>query len=463
MSGSAPPIETTPLQSAPFERSVRGEATVRAEAGVIWRLAWPVSVGFLGLMGMSVVDTLMVGHLGAVPMAAVALGTSWYFSLAVVALGALRALDPVIAQAFGARDSVGVGRGIARGCAMALLMAPFLMALQFFAVPGLRFLGQPEALLVDAGVWCRTAAWGVPGMMLFSAIRQSLQGLGVQRPVTLAVVVANAVNLVANAVLIYGFDMGPFGAALATAGSQYVLAGCTVWMARSTLAPYLSGWRSALSARAILGLCAIGLPLGIQMAMEAWAFHLAGLMMGWLGPTAIAANAVVLNLATLSFMVPMGVSAAAATRVGNLVGAGLPWAFAGRVAILLGGGIMGGSALAFALLPELLASVYTSDPSVIALVITLLPIAAAFQLFDGLQVVAFGVLRGAGDLRLPALANFLGYWAFGLPLGWWLAFRGGWGAPGIFTGLALSLATVAVLLLLRVSWMVRRGGVRVEA
>ncbi|MDP2311169.1 MAG: MATE family efflux transporter [Pseudomonadota bacterium] len=429
---------------------------------MVWGLAWPVSVGMLGLMGMSVVDTLMVGHLGAVPMAAVALGTSWYFALAVVALGALRALDPVIAQAHGARDVPAVGRGILHGCAMALAMAPVLIGLQFLAVPGMRFLGQPEALLGDAGVWCRTAAWGVPGMMLFSAIRQSLQGLGIQRPVTIAIVVANVVNLVADAVLIYGFDMGPFGAALATAGSQYVLAGLTLWMARDTLAPYLVGWRASLSGPALLGLFAIGLPLGVQMAMEAWAFHFAGLMMGWLGPTSIAANAVVLNLATVSFMVPMGVSAAASTRVGHLIGAGLPWAFAGRTALLLGGGIMGGSALAFALLPDLLARVYTDDPAVIALVVTLLPIVAAFQLFDGLQVVAFGVLRGAGDLRLPALANLLGYWALGIPLGWWLAFRAGWGAPGIFAGLALALATVAMLLLARVAWMARAGGVRVR-
>jgi MATE family multidrug resistance protein len=441
---------------------VRLETTVRAEAGVVWSLAWPVSVGMLGLMGMSVVDTLMVGRLGAEPMAAVALGTSWYFALAVVALGALRALDPVIAQAHGARDTAGVGRGIVRGCVMALVMAPFLIALQLQTVPGLRLLGQPEALLAGAGVWCRTAAWGVPGMMVFSAIRQSLQGLGVQRPVTIAVIVANVVNLVANAVLIYGFDLGIYGAALATTASQYVLAGLTVWLARKTLAPYLVGWRDALSVPALLGLFAIGLPLGVQMAMEAWAFHFAGLMMGWLGPTSIAANAVVFNLATVSFMVPMGISAAAATRVGNLVGAGLPWAFAGRIAILLGGGIMGGSALAFALLPDVLARVYTDDPAVIALVVTLLPIAAAFQLFDGLQVVAFGVLRGAGDLRLPALANLLGYWAFGLPLGWWLAFRAGWGAPGIFSGLALGLAAVAMLLLARVAWMARAGAVRVE-
>ncbi len=441
---------------------VRFETTLRAEARVVWGLAWPVSIGMLGLMGMSVVDTLMMGHVGAVPMASVALGTSWYFGLCVVGMGALRALDPVIAQAYGARDKGAVGRGIVRGIVMALAMAPVLMGLQYLAEPGLRLLGQPESLLEGAGTWCRTAAWGVPGMLLFSAVRQALQGIGSMRPITVAIVIANLVNLVADAVLIYGFDLGPFGAALATAASQYVLAGLTIWLARDTLAPYLVGWRGALSGRALLGLFALGLPLGFQMAMEAWAFHLAGLMMGWLGPTAVAANAVVLNLATLSFMVPMGVSAAAATRVGNLVGAGLPWVLAARTSLVLGGGVMGGSALAFAVFPGLLARLYTGDPDVIAVVITLLPIAAAFQLFDGLQVVAFGVLRGAGDLRLPTLANLLGYWALGIPLGWWLAFRAGWGAPGIFAGLALGLFSVAMLLLARVAWMARQGTERLQ-
>lgn len=438
------------------------ETTLRAEARRLWALAWPVSVGMLGLMGMSVVDTLMVGHLGATPMAAVALGTSWYFGLAVVAMGALRALDPVISQAFGARDRAAVGRGIVQGIAMALLMAAPLIALQFLAAPGLRLLGQPEALLADAATWTATAAWGVPAMLVFSALRQALQALGIMRPATVAIILANVLNALGDWVLIYGLDMGAFGAALATAASQYVLAGLTLWLAWGDLAPYLRGWREALSVRALAGLIAIGIPLGVQMAMEAWAFHLSGLMMGWLGPTAIAANAVVLNLATVSFMVPMGVSAAAATRVGNLVGAGLPWLFAGRVALLLGGTIMAGSATLFAFAPGLLARIYTSDPAVIAIVVTLLPIAAAFQLFDGLQVVAFAVLRGVGDMRLPSLANLLGYWALGLPLGWWLAFRAGWGAPGILSGLALGVTAVALLLLARVQWMARRGAVRVE-
>ncbi|MFN7145827.1 MAG: MATE family efflux transporter, partial [Myxococcota bacterium] len=397
----------------------------------------------------------------AEPMAAVALGVSWYFGLSVVGMGALRALDPVISQAHGARDHDAVARAFVRGIAMALLMAPLLILLQYLAEPGLRLLGQPEDLLPTAALWCRTAAWGLPGMLVFSAVRQALQGVGVMRPATVAIILANVLNALLDWLLIFRFGLGPLGAALATVASQYVLLGLTVWLAWDTLAPGFRRWRDAFDLAPLLKLVALGVPLGVQMAMEAWAFHLAGLMMGWIGPTAIAANAVVLNLATLSFMVPFGVSAAAATRVGHLVGAGLPWRFAAWTSLFLGGGLMAGSALAFAAFPGLLARMYTTDAAVIGVAVTLLPIAAAFQLFDGLQVVAFGVLRGAGDLRVPSVANLLGYWALGLPLGWWLAFEAGWGAPGILAGLAIGVTTVALLLVARVRWMLGRGAVRV--
>jgi MATE family multidrug resistance protein len=439
------------------------EGSLRVEAGRVWRLAWPNSVGMLGLMGMSVVDTLMVGHLGKAPMASVALGASWLFGLNVFALGMLRALDPVIAQAHGAGDRPAMEAGAVRGVVMALLLSVPMTALQALAVPGLRVLGQPEPLLPLAGRWCAVVAWGIPGMFAFTALRQTLQAMGNMRPATVAIVLANVSNLLGNVLFIYVLGLGAVGSALSTAIGQYIVLALTAWLARDTLAPLLRRWRAGLSWRPVLALFVIGLPLGLQMAMEAWAFHLSGVMMGWIGPTEIAANAVVSNLATLSFMVPMGVGAAAATRVGNLVGSGSRWTTAARAALLLGGGLMAGSATAFALAPGLLGRLYTSDPGVIAVVITLLPVVAAFQLFDGLQVVAFGVLRGAGDLRLPSLANLLGYWVLGLPLGWWLAFRGGWGAPGILTGLCAGVATVSLLLLARIRWTATRGALRVEA
>ena len=435
----------------------------RGEAGRIYRLAWPVSTGMLGLVGMSAVDTLMVGHLGERPMASVAIASSWFFGLNVVGFGVLRALDPVLSQAFGARDQKAIHEGVVRGVAMALIMVPPLIVTQLLAGPALRALHQPPELLPDAAAWCAAAAIGIPGNSVANALRQSLQALGVVRPAAAAVLVANLFNFAFNLLFLYGLHLGPVGAGLATALSQYVLAGFTAWFGRETLAPCLPHWRTALALGPLLRLIGIGVPLGFQLAMEAWAFHLSALMMGWISVTAVAANAAVLNLCTLSFMVPLGVSAAASTRVGNLVGAGLPWTFAARVSLVLGAGLMAGSASMFTLFPETLARFYTSDAEVVALAVTLLPIAAAFQLFDGIQVVAFAVLRGVGDLKLPVVANIVGYWALGLPLGAWLAFRGGWGPRGVFAGVAIGVVCVAVLLLGRVAWIARTGrAVRVE-
>jgi MATE family multidrug resistance protein len=416
----------------------------------------------LGMMGMSVVDTLMVSHLGEAPMASVALGTSWFFALNVVAMGALRALDPVISQANGAGDRLAVSQGVVRGLALALLLALPMMVLQLLAGPGLRALGQPAALLPVASAWCAVAALGIPGMLLFSALRQVLQALGAMRPATVAVIFGNVANLLGNLVFVYALRLGAVGSAVSTVVSQYMLLAALAWLARDVLAPYLRGWRDALGWRPVLRLLAVGAPLGAQLATEAWAFHLCGLMMGWLGPTQLAANAVILNLSTLSFMIPMGVSAAAATRVGTQIGRGAAWVPAARASLLLGGGLMCGPAVAYAYAPALIGRLYTADPSVLPVITTLLPLVACFQLFDGLQVVAFGVLRGAGDLRLPSLANLAGYWALGLPLGYHLAFRAGWGAEGIYTGLCVGVTTVALLLLVRIRGTAARGGVRVR-
>jgi MATE family multidrug resistance protein len=179
-------------------------------------------------------------------------------------------------------------------------------------------------------------------------------------------------------------------------------------------------------------------------------------MMGRLGGAAFAAHAVAINLATISFMLPSGVGVAAATRVGNLVGAGLPWGRSAAIAIGLGAAIVAVPAIAFLLLPKALAGIYTSDVTVVGVAAAIIPLAGAFQLFDGTQAVAFGVLRGAGDLKVPAIVNVLGYWLFGLPIGWVLAFPAGGGARGVWAGLVLGLAAVALLLVLRVGRLSRR-------
>jgi MATE family multidrug resistance protein len=201
----------------------------------------------------------------------------------------------------------------------------------------------------------------------------------------------------------------------------------------------------------------LGLALGFQFGFEVWAFHAAGFMMGRLGSLAFAAHAIAINLATISFMVPSGIGAAAATRVGQLVGAGEEWTRSAWVAVGLGALVMTLPAAAFVLGARGLTGFYSVDPGVLAVAVAILPLAGAFQLFDGVQAVAFGVLRGAGDTRVPAIANVVGYWIIGLPTGWLLAFVLGWSARGVWSGLVLGLAAVAGLLLARLGVLAKRG------
>jgi MATE family multidrug resistance protein len=200
----------------------------------------------------------------------------------------------------------------------------------------------------------------------------------------------------------------------------------------------------------------IGLPVAFQMGLEIWAFSGAALLAGLLGAVPLAAHTVALNMAALAFMVPLGISQGTVTRVGNLIGAGRMHDAqrASWVALGMGGGVMCVSATAFVTLRELLPRVYTQDAAVIALCASILPIAAAFQIFDGVQVVGCGVLRGMGRTRPAAIFNLISYWLIGIPLGAWLGLRAGFGLSGIWWGLCLGLAVVATLLVI---WLRLRG------
>ncbi|MBZ5638621.1 MAG: MATE family efflux transporter [Acidobacteriia bacterium] len=447
--------------SAPGPTVIAAEGAAREEAARLIRLASPVVVAYLGTVAMGTVDAMMVGRLGTGALAAVTLANTWNFGIVIVALGAARALDPVVAQAHGAGDRRTVGAGLSLGVAMAALLTLPIFALFSFAEPSLALFGQPQELLAPAGSYCRALLLGVPGLLAFAVCRQFTQALGVMRPGTIAVLLANLVNAGLNWVLIYGKlgmpALGVLGSGYATAVAQWFMLAALLFFGRRSFRGHWLGWRAPLAWSALCRLLGIGLALGLQVGLEVWAFLAAGLMMGRLGAVPLAAHAIAMNLATVSFMVPNALGAASATRVGHLFGAGLHWARTARVALGLAVGFMLVPAAAFALAPAALAGLYTPDATVIALAATLLPLAGAFQVFDGTQVVSFGVLRGVGDVHLPSAANLVGYWLVGLPVGWALAFRAGWGARGVWAGLVLALAAVAALLVLRLAGVARAG------
>ena len=429
----------------------------RREAGSLWRLAVPVVVVQLGLMGMGVADTVMVGRVSAEALAAVAMGGLYALAISIFGMGILMALDPLVAQAVGARDGVAVARSVQRGLLIATMLAvPASLAL-LPAGAVLRVLRQPEAIVPDAAGYVRALIPGMFPLFAFIVLRQSLQAMHRMRPVVATIVIANLANIVLNWILIFGRlgapAYGPVGAAVATSLSRWLMAAALLALGWRALGPSLRPLRREAFALKPLGRTVmIGLPIGAQYFLEISAFSLIALFMGWLGTREIAGHQIALNLASVSFMVPLGISAAASVRVGNAVGRGDPAGArsAAMLALVFGTAFMGLCGGLFILAPGPLARLYTNEPAVAALAATLIPIAGFFQVFDGIQVVSIGIMRGLGDTRTPMIVNVLGFWLLGIPLSAWLGFGAGLGARGLWWGLVAALACVAVFLVVRV-------------
>jgi MATE family multidrug resistance protein len=431
-------------------------------------LAAPVAVIQVGMMLMGVVDTIMVGHVSAVALAAVALGNLYFFGLGVFGIGTLMVLDPVVAQAVGARDDPAIARGIQRGALVAVMLALPATALLLLAEPFMLLARQPDDVVPHAAAYAVRLAPGVLPFFLFVVLRQSLQSMHLTAAIMFSIVVANLVNAVLNWALIFGHlgapALGVIGSAWATTLSRWLLALLLLALTGKRLRPYLLPLRPEIWRWAPLGrMLRLGVPIGCQYTLEFGAFAFVALMMGWMGTRAMAGHQVAINLASLTFMVPLGVADAGAILVGHAVGRGdLPGTRgAARAALLCGIGFMSGTAVAFLTLPGPLARLYTEDAPVIAVAVGLIPLAGVFQVFDGTQVVAGGILRGLGETKVAMLVNLVGYWFFGLPVSYLLGFGWGMGPPGLWYGLVLGLAAIATILLVRVRMALTRERRRV--
>lgn len=434
---------------------------LRQELSAAARLAAPVALVQLGTMLMPVVDAMMLGRVSAAALAAGALGNIITFPLLIFGAGVISALDPLVAQAYGAGDRAAISAHLQRGIVLSVALAvPF--GLVFANVsPILHRLGQADAILGDAAAFARGLIWGLPAYFLFFAFRQTLQAMSVVRPTAVAIVIGNLVNVAANWALIFGHlgfpALGVAGSAWSTSLGRWAMLACLLWAARATLGERFQGWRGitreAVDLAHHLRLLRIGVPIGLHQSIEVLFFATLALMMGHMGVAALAGHQIAINLASLSFMIPMGIGGAAATRVGNAIGRqDMPGARRAAVACLvLGAGVMVAFALLFALAPEALARLYTADRQVIAMAALLLPVGAVFQVFDGIQVVGAGILRGAADTTFPAGLAVLGFWILGLPAGWYLAFPAGHGAAGLWWGMTVGLAAVSFLLVARIA------------
>ena len=439
-------------------------AAFRTEIAAAARLAAPVAAIQLGMMLMGVVDTMMLGHLSAGALAAGALGHVLTFCGLIFGHGILSALDPLMSQAHGARDAAAIGDHLQRGMVMAaVITVPFTLAM-LDVEPLLRLLGQSAGVSHDAADYTRGILWGILPYFLFIVLRQTLQAMSHVRAAAIAIALGNVCNLGFNWLLIFGHlgapALGVMGSALSTSISRWAMFLYLLAASRRWLAPYWRGFTAAAAdLRGHLLMLRIGVPIGCHNAVELGIFALGGLLIGQIGVAELAGHQVTLNLASLSFMVPLGISGAATTRVGNAIGRGdLSGARRSAAAsLLLGAGAMACFALLFFTFPGPLGRLYTRDSAVIAMVAALLPIAAVFQISDGIQVVGAGVLRGAADTTFPAAIALVGYWALGLPVGWFLAFHRGMGARGLWWGFTVGLTAVAILLLFRIAARFRHG------
>lgn len=424
-----------------------------AELAKLWSLGWPVVVGGVGMLAMSAVDTAMVGPLGPAALAALSAATMWIHGLGILGRGAMMGVDPIVTQAWGRGDRAEIASATRSVIVAALLLSvPMALAYQV-AAPGLAVLGQPAEVLPDVAAYARAVSFGVPGWMLFWALRQVLQGMERMRPATIAVLVANGLNVVLNACLVHGWlgapALGVQGAGFATAGSSWCMALVLAWLGRHELLALLRHPHTVGLWTGVAKLLRLGGPIALQLGVEVWGFIGAGMLVGWMGTTALAGHAVALLIASVAFMVPLGISSGATTRVGNLLGAKMRWRRSAWLAVLLGVTACALNAAILALAPGPLARLFSPDPPVIAVVMGLLPVAATFQLFDGTQVTAHGVLRGLGDVRVPMAFNVVAFWLFALPLAYVLGHTFALGPVGVWWGLVAGLGAVSVMLLLR--------------
>ena len=431
---------------------------LRDEVRPVLRLAVPLVVAELGWMFMGVADTLMVGRLpdSAVAIGAAGVGSILFYTVSVLAGSLFMGLDTMVSQAFGARRYSDCHRALWTALFLWLALAPAVMFVVNLAAGSLEWFEVQEAVRPLAASYARILNFGTPGLLLYFALRRYLQGMGEVRIVTFALVSANVVNLIGNWALIYGHlgfrGMGTDGSAWATVVARYYMAAVLVAYTlfiefRHSHGIFDVGIRPDPGRlRRLVGL---GGPAALHVGLEMGIFGLATVLIARLTPQELAAHQIALNLASVTFMVPLGISAAAAVRVGHRIGAGDPVGAgrAGWVAILLGAGFMTCAALGFVLIPRQIAGWYTGDGVVIGMSVSLLAIAAVFQVFDGVQIVSAGALRGAGDTRTPMLCNLFYYWAVGLPVAWLLGLRMGGGASGVWAGLCLGLVLIGSTLL----------------
>ncbi len=434
----------------------------------MFTLAIPVVMAELGWMTMGLVDTLMVGRIGPEAIGAVGIGSSLFMAICIFAMGLLLGLDTLVAHAFGAGRFDECHRWLAYGVTLSLLLSiPITIAILVLS-SALSGWGLDPAVLRLTQPYLDVLAWSIPPLLLYASFRRYLQGMGVgasgdrgaclrQRPERVRQLApdlrasrragdgGSRIRLGDGRRAHRDGRCSPCRHRVSRAIPRSISTdGCSIPRATKCFRLLDPADRSSQMRQ----LLALGLPAASQVTLEVGVFAAATALAGRLPPAALAAHQIAVNLASLTFMVPLGIASAGAVRVGHAVGRrdALGAARSGWTAILFGVSFMSLAAAAFLLIPRALIGAFTSDPTVVSIGVSLLFVAALFQLFDGVQAVSTGALRGLGDTRTPMLWNLAGHWFIGLPLGYTLCFALGFGVIGLWWGLSTGLIICGIAL-----------------
>ena len=428
-------------------------------------LAYPVVLSQLGQVMVAVVDSAMVGQTGSIPLAAASLANSITFIMIAFAIGISYAITPLIAAA----DGQGRAREISEILRHGLVLNIFAGLMIFILIASgsglLHYMGQDPEVVELAIPYMGIIAFSIVPLMVFQTFRQFTEGLSQTRQAMVITIASNLLNVFLNYLLIFGKwgfpELGLNGAGWATLISRVVMAAAMFLFV--AYAPRFASYIKKLQFKRFYRerfnrLLGLGIPSGMQFLFEVSAFSLAAVMVGWLGADALAAHQIGISLASITFMMASGVSAASTIRIGNQLGRkDIPTLrVAGFSNFLLIVAFMAVSGILFIVFRDFLPTLFIADTDVIATASGLLIIAAFFQIFDGVQVVSLGILRGLQDVKVPTLATFVAYWIIGLPVGYLLAFEFGYGIKGVWYGLSIGLGITAVTLFYRFDQLTRK-------